>query len=406
MAIDVNAQRAVSTVRKTLRKVSGNLPGLAGIISGRGGDSSDFAGLNRRAKSPNLYAFPIDVTAAPGLGNHGHYMIFYINQQQNAKLKFGQPESGQSNMDKEQATRNIPIYIKEMLPNGGGTDTKKSNELQKQVHADVKKDPDDPIAKRQGKNAPPKKHHIGSRKSGSTVFLKRPPTTRLDTAIALYMPPQVQVSYKAGYTDTPIGAGTAAAMDVYSTIMAGRGTESAIRTAIDRGGQAFKEMIRGGMTAAIGALPGMEGATEAFEMAQGFITSDRMELAFKGVDKRAFSYTFKMIPRNAQEADEIRKIIFAFKSNMLPEFKDGVRNGREMIMPNTFDIEYMYNGKENDYLHKISTCVLEGLDVTQGGSRYKTFTANEQGAPPVETSITLNFRELELITRERVHEGF
>ena len=55
-------------------------------------------------------------------------------------------------------------------------------------------------------------------------------------------------------------------MDVYSTIMAGRGTESAIRTAIDRGGQAFKEMIRGGMTAAIGALPGMEGATEAFEM--------------------------------------------------------------------------------------------------------------------------------------------
>ena len=38
-------------------------------------------------------------------------------------------------------------------------------------------------------------------------------------------------------------------MDVYSTIMAGRGTESAIRTAIDRGGQAFKEMIRGGMTA-------------------------------------------------------------------------------------------------------------------------------------------------------------
>ena len=133
MAIDVNAQKAVSTVRKTLRKVSGNLPGLAGIISGRGGDSSDFAGLNRRAKSPNLYAFPIDVTAAPGLGNHGHYMIFYINQQQNARLKFGQPESGQSNMDKEQATRNIPAYIKEMLPNGAGTDTKKSNELQKQV---------------------------------------------------------------------------------------------------------------------------------------------------------------------------------------------------------------------------------------------------------------------------------
>ena len=59
-------------------------------------------------------------------------------------------------MDKEQATRNISTYIKEMLPNGAGTDTKKSNELQKQVHTDVAKDPDDPIAKRQGKNTPPK----------------------------------------------------------------------------------------------------------------------------------------------------------------------------------------------------------------------------------------------------------
>ena len=36
-------------------------------------------------------------------------------------------------------------------------------------------------------------------------------------------------------------------MDVYSTTVC-RGTESAIRTAIDRGGLAFKEMIRGGMT--------------------------------------------------------------------------------------------------------------------------------------------------------------
>jgi len=242
--------------------------------------------------------------------------------------------------------------------------------------------------------------------SGSTVFLKRPPTTRLDTAIALYMPPQVQVSYKSQYSDTPIGGGTAAAMDVYSSVMAGRGTENAMKSAINKGGQAFKEGVKGTVLSMVGALPGMSGAREAFEIAEGYIQSDRMELAFKGIDKRAFSYTFKMIPRNDRESDEIRKIIFAFKSNMLPEFKDGVRNGREMIMPNTFDIEYMYNGKENDYLHKISTCVLEDLQVTQGGSRYKTFTAKDDGAPPVETSITLSFRELELITRERVHEGF
>jgi hypothetical protein len=398
MAIDFSRSRAVSTVKKTLRKVSGNLPGLAGILSGRGGDNSDFSGLNRKAKSPNMYSFPIDVTAAPGLGNHGHYMIFYVNQQSNAKLKFGEAESGSAQMEREEKNRNIPAYIKEMISDGSGkTDTKQSNELQKQVHSDM------PVTAAGG----PPNRNIKPKASGSTVFLKRPPTTRLDTAIALYMPPQVQVSYKSQYSDTPIGGGTAAAMDVYSAVMAGRGIESAMKTAINKGGQALKEGVKGQVLSMVGAvMPGMSGAREAFEIAEGYIQSDRMELAFKGIDKRAFSYTFKMIPRNDRESDEIRKIIFAFKANMLPEFKDGVRNGREMIMPNTFDIEYMYNGKENDYLHKISTCVLEDLQVTQGGSRYKTFTAKDDGAPPVETSITLSFRELELITRERVHEGF
>ena len=46
------------------------------------------------------------------------------------------------------------------------------------------------------------------------------------------------------------------------------------------------------------------------------------------------------------------------------------------------------------------------MNVTYGGDRYKTFEGREEGAPPVETTITLNFKEMELITRERVFEGF
>ena len=33
--------------------------------------------------------------------------------------------------------------------------------------------------------------------------------------------------------------------------------------------------------------------------------------------------------------------------------------GRSMTIPNTFDIQYMYQNAENNYLNKISTCVLE-----------------------------------------------
>ena len=46
------------------------------------------------------------------------------------------------------------------------------------------------------------------------------------------------------------------------------------------------------------------------------------------------------------------------------------------------------------------------MDITYGGARYTTFDGNEDGAPPVETTISLNFLEIELITRERVAEGF
>jgi hypothetical protein len=131
-----------------------------------------------------------------------------------------------------------------------------------------------------------------------------------------------------------------------------------------------------------------------------------MELAFKGINKRSFQYTFKMIPRSAREAEEIKKIVHAFKFNMLPEFEGGDLQGRSFIVPNTFDIEYMYNGNRNQFLHKISTCVLESMNVTYGGDRYKTYTATSEGAPPVETSISLNFKEMEMITRERVEDGF
>ena len=105
------------------------------------------------------------------------------------------------------------------------------------------------------------------------------------------------------------------------------------------------------------------GLREGAEARAGVIISDRLELAFKGINKRQFQYTFKMIPRSQAEADEIRKIIFSFKQNMLPEFVGGNRQGRRLRVPNTFDIQYMYKGNSNEYLHHISTCVLETMNV-------------------------------------------
>ena len=62
------------------------------------------------------------------------------------------------------------------------------------------------------------------------------------------------------------------------------------------------------------------------------------------------------------------------------------------------------------FLNKIGECVLTNMDVTFGGERPQFFRptsgVNGDGAPPVETNITLNFKELELMTREKIREGF
>ena len=368
--------------------------------------------LGSKYSTQNL-TFPRDVeNPDKGIGNHGHYILFSINTQERARLRTSAIGSGGSRVDDPTQGANIPKYLKNWdVVSGTYKNVLAENEVAKR-HNDnygkidaVSGGASNPhIAMREGKL--PRSQVLDSRyeAKGSTIRIKRAPTKRLKTQIAMYMPQQVNVTYAANYTDTEMGALTEEALNAYNNAIGGR-FRSAFENVLNMD-QGIAETLQKGLLASIGIIPGFGGAREAFEAKEGAIISDRLELAFKGINKRKFQYTFKMIPKNEKEADEIRKIVFAFKANMMPEFVGGNRAGRRLVVPNTFDISYMYVGAENDYLHKISTCVLENMSVSYGGDRYKTFEGRADGAPPVETSITLNFKEMELITRERVFEGF
>ena len=361
--------------------------------------------LGSKYSTQNL-RFPRDVENPDvGIGNHGHYILFSINTQERAKLRTSALGSGGSRVDDITRDANIPAFINNWdVVSGSYKKVAADNEIAKRLNDNFRANQKtDPIALRTGV-APQTALDSGYQAKGSTIKIKRAPTKRLKTQIAMYMPQQVNVTYGANYTDTEMGALTEEALNAYNNAIGGR-FRSAFENVLNMD-QGIAEQLQKGLLASIGVIPGFGGAREAFEAKEGAVVSDRLELAFKGINKRVFQYTFKIIPKNPQEADEIRKIVFAFKANMLPEFVGGNRAGRRLVVPNTFDISYMYVGAENDYLHKISTCVLENMNVTYGGDRYKTFEGREDGAPPVETTITLNFKEMELITRERVFEGF
>jgi hypothetical protein len=162
-------------------------------------------------------------------------------------------------------------------------------------------------------------------------------------------------------------------------------------------------MSEGMIKMALGAvdmIPGLQGSQEVIDAQRGFIVAPQMELAFKGIAKRQFQYSFVMMPKSEEEAEQVEKIVQAFKVNMLPTIASG--DVRRQTIPNTFNISYMYDGGQNPHLHKISECVLETMSVSYGGDRYKAY----EGGRPVVTNMTLNFKELDLISRKDAEEGF
>ena len=404
---------ATQVVNNGLQKVAGIVKGL---LSGgkKGADSSDFRDLNTQGSDTKTFQFPLDVTQGPGLGNHGHYIMFFINEQKHAKLRFsgGVAQKNGEDLIAESIERGIPAYINEMVSDvksgteksvvskvantsayfGGGLNTDLSNLSSYQSVNPLMGDIAQGLTPTQTEG-------------DKVISIKRPATKRLDTAIALYMPNAINVTYGSRYLDTEISPLGAAAGDIGVDILEGRGSfKGALEKLQEKLPQEAKRRV---ITTALqlGDAVGLTGAREAFEINRAEVVADRMELAFKNVNRRNFQYSFKMIPKNEKEADEIRKIIYAFKFNMLPEMTSG-RAGNTMGFPNTFDIEYRFLGKDNDYISRVSTCVLETMTVSYGGDRFKTFAPRDDGAPVVETSLTLSFKELELITRERVEEGY
>ena len=410
--IDIVKGQAVSLANQGLQKSIGNLKGVIGSSLNRG-EPTENPNLRPRL-DPKAFTFPLDVTNSDqGLGNHGHYMLFFINEQQDSQISFGRKQAdaqGSASILKARVENGISEFIR------NATDTISASGFGQEFETVKNKlgldSLIDGLSQNVGESTIDPKELKGQGKSvieqsNNTARVDRKPTTRLDTAIALYMPPTINVSYTANYTDTEIGALGAKISD---SLQKGTAKDVIKDLMSDETKDEMVDAATKALLALAGGIPGAQGARELFEMQQGFIMTNRMELAFKGLPKRGFQYTFKMIPKSEEEANEIKNIVDAFKINMLPEGmsvddKSGF-TGKRLKIPNTFDIKYMYVGKENEYLHKISTCVLESMSLSYGGDRFKAFDGNSRGAPPVETTMTLNFKEMELITKQRAQEGF
>ena len=229
----------------------------------------------------------------------------------------------------------------------------------------------------------------GTSGEATTASVTRAGTRRAVATIALYMPNTVEVTHKANYGEAEIGLAVAGVLGALRGSADGFDTDQLLQNA--------KNEAARGLAGAL-ETAGATGAKAALQIQQGKVTNNRTEMKFESIDRRSFSFTFKMLPKDAQEAKSIEEIVTLFRYHSMPEFEGGNTQGRTMIIPSTFNIQYAGTSA----IHYIGECALESVNVKYGGERPQFFRDGQ----PVETELTLQFKELDLVTKEKIMEGF
>jgi hypothetical protein len=386
--------------------LSGFLKGLAGNIFGTGGRTGgnnpdlppskvDSIGLTPTPVSSldsdplrfGTYQFPKDVFENQQLG---HYMIFYINQQDRSKFTYGSSsgitKQEYDEMDNEERAVSIKGYSNRLRV--------KKNEISGR-YKNV--DNEGSILATSGRNS-------GALQGLSSV---RKTTMRIKDSIALYLPANVSDNTQAGYQDMQtgilgvaltdaIGVGGKFADKDYAAVglTAGKMTKEFSEEILKNIGGSFVE-----------ALTGTEGAVPLANKVFGRAENPFVEVFFNSMQIRSFTYNFNFAPRNEAETAEIQQIIQLFRYHMAPELQG--KNSRYLTLPSEFDIHYMYkaengNSFENDFYNRVATCVLENVNTNYTPGGVRSFA---NGAP-TQITMSLTFKETELLTKEKINQGY
>ena len=344
------------------------------------------------------FSYPLDVQSN---FQNGHYMLFYINVQNKTKYRYKSPSGVDigdyrevvSTVENVRGQKTTTVYNLKGA-NAPEIRYQKNRQLLKGEHIDS-----DTVLESGARTE-------DFKKGVSSLFQD---TRRIQESIAIYLPPNVEDNTTAGYNDMRTGL---------AGFLAARGVSAA--TSDDDAEKIANEFIqsaRGILSAsAVRALGeaaelalGAEGGAQLANKAFGVADNPYMEVLFDAMALRQFTYNFKFAPKNEREVDEVRKIIEVFRFHMVPELRGN--QSRFLGLPSQFDIHYMYqpmgdsqssNATVNPYYNKIATCVLTNCTVNYTPDGVKSFA----DGGPTQTTMSLTFKETEMLTKGKVNQGF
>ena len=233
-------------------------------------------------------------------------------------------------------------------------------------------------------------------------------TQRTTTAIRLFIPDTLSWSFQNSFRDASISgiagmgvaqaAGNIPAVTSWAKSQAENFSKGGIMGLLASLNQPKLRGTIGPLAEVVGDLiPGV--GADLAASALGIAVNPQVDVIYQSPNLRQFTFDFLFAPRDLRESIAVSQIIEEFKFHSAPEvLGQGNSLGRYFVPPSEFDIEFSV-----DTMGKISTCVLENITIDYAPQGAAFYHLDDR---PVNTRMTLQFKELEFITKELVRKGF
>lgn len=270
---------------------------------------------------------------------------------------------------------------------------------------------------------------LGEIKKKGVVAALDVPKTSIVSTITLYMPDTLNMSYNSNYEEfsltSELGAAGRTAQGLYDM---SRGGKNLVPGAIEGVGSLAQSASK---IATKGLIGGTENTTNVLLKAAGYAVNPQLQLLYKGIGLREFQLEFIFTPKNQAEADMTKSIIDTFTYASLPQISGAAAagEGQYFVMPSIFNLSFKFinldgsassivssimqnpsikssgsqgpglasnSPEENLNLYKVGDSVLKNITVDYAPNGFAAY----QDGFPVQTRLTLQFQEMNIIHRD------
>jgi hypothetical protein len=335
--------------------------------------------LGNKTYNYDIARYPIDI----GSADKGHYMVIHINTQRRTQFNATEVFGDEPTIIRNRRENGAPTIYSNVGNIFNAANSLSSGRLGGFV------------------NKLTQYSNIAGGASGQDIITSGARTIKRTTeTIALYMPDTLNFTYNQQYSDMTLTGGLASLLaggaSVVDALQKGGNTSESIQSVV----QNLSPFVLNAVTQNSPLL------RAGFAAVTGVVQNPILELLYSQPAFRTFRFDFMFYPRDEKEAQEVQRILEILRFHQAPEvLTEG--QGFFLVPPSEFDVQFYYNGKENDNIPKISTCVLDTIDVDYAPNGFAAYEVPGQNTPsvgktgmPVAIRLSLGFKETEILTKE------